>query len=414
MKSRYVFGLLLAGGLTMAGLARADMVTGQLSTGITTGLSGVVIAVPAASPVAGTYTSTQSVILSADGSTSIRYTTDGTTPTCSSGISYTGAIAVASSLTIQAVSCYPHNTGSSVASFAYVINPPVVTPTVSGGGGGGGGGFTPSVVTPVSSTISSSTLPQGEVLGASTTMAHVDGTLVQDGNTIYLIQNGQLDGFRDPQEFASYGYQFSQAVPINEADKLLPAGPVLKAMTGTLALDTSDNRTIYMVGRNSTKRGFASWGVFSGLGYVKGSSTSAGPVNGIYKINMSDYPAGAPITSAADPHPEGSLVVDSSGTVWWILNGQRDGFESMQVFQTYGFSFNRVVPANAADLVLPMGPLVKFRDGTLISDGGVTYIISDGQKLAFASAEAFARLGYDQAEVITAVLANYPAGQEIQ
>lgn len=92
---------------------------------------------PIASPLAGTYTSAQSVTLSATGSSSIRYTVDEATPSCSAGNIYSSAIAIGSSQTIKAIACYEANF-SDVASFAYVINIPS-----GGGGGGGGGGGTP-------------------------------------------------------------------------------------------------------------------------------------------------------------------------------------------------------------------------------------------------------------------------------
>jgi hypothetical protein len=97
---------------------------------VETGIVGTLISAPTASPVAGTYTSTRSVTLTASGSQSIRYTVDGSTPTCSVGTVYSGTISVSSSKTIKAISCYPDGSSSSVASFAY---------TISGGGGGGGG-----------------------------------------------------------------------------------------------------------------------------------------------------------------------------------------------------------------------------------------------------------------------------------
>jgi len=88
---------------------------------------------PSASPVAGTYNSSQSVSLSASGANSIRYTVDGTTPSCTSGTVYSSAITVSSSKTIKAISCYLDNgstSASNVASHAYTIN-------ISSGGGGG-------------------------------------------------------------------------------------------------------------------------------------------------------------------------------------------------------------------------------------------------------------------------------------
>jgi hypothetical protein len=119
-------------------VASASDYTGYLSTGVSTGVTGVVIAPPLASPTAGVYTSTQSVTLSADRSTSISYTTDGSSPTCSSFI-YSSPITVSSSQTIEAISCYPNNLSSAVASFLYNINNTPVAPANSSGGGGGGG-----------------------------------------------------------------------------------------------------------------------------------------------------------------------------------------------------------------------------------------------------------------------------------
>jgi|GEM_PF-3294729 len=78
-------------------------------------------AAPTASPAAGTYSSAQSVTLTASGASAIRYTTTGTDPTCTTGTVYSAAIAVPSTLTIKAVACYG-STSSSVATFAYTIN----------------------------------------------------------------------------------------------------------------------------------------------------------------------------------------------------------------------------------------------------------------------------------------------------
>ncbi|MDO8509684.1 MAG: chitobiase/beta-hexosaminidase C-terminal domain-containing protein, partial [bacterium] len=81
---------------------------------------------PTALPVAGTYTSTQSVVIS--GSDIIHYTTSGIA-TCSSP-TYAGAVSVISSQTISAIGCDTAGNESSVASFVYTIT----LPTVSGGG----------------------------------------------------------------------------------------------------------------------------------------------------------------------------------------------------------------------------------------------------------------------------------------
>lgn len=136
-----LFSAAIIGLLAVATVASADNVSGNLSTGIggTNGnnVTGTVVTPPIANPGAGVYTSTQSVTLTATGASSIHYTTDGSSPTCSTGTAYSGAISVSVSEPIEAISCYSGNASSTVASYLYAINP-----GSTGGGGGGGGGST--------------------------------------------------------------------------------------------------------------------------------------------------------------------------------------------------------------------------------------------------------------------------------
>lgn len=244
----------------------------------------------------------------------------------------------------------------------------------------------------------------GQVLGATTSTVHPNGTLILDGKTIFLVKDGQRRGFRNPEEYFSHGYAFSQAVPANDADRALAEGPVIKALEGALVLDAQDNHTVYMIGVGGTKRGFTSATVFQQLGYS---------FKGLLKVDLSDYTAGPVISSDTEAHPEGALVLDK-GTVWWIKAGQRLGFQSEAAFKTYGFTFGRVVAANAADMALPEGALVKFRDGTLINDQGTIYIISDGKKLGFRNMSALTSWGYQVKNAITVRLESYDSGQDIQ
>ncbi len=98
-----------------------------------------VIAPPAAAPTfqpaPGTYGTAQSVTLSSTTpGFSIYYTTNGTTPTVNS-THYTGAIAVSSSMTIEAITTASGFSPSPVASGAYVIGTPAAAPTFSPPGG---------------------------------------------------------------------------------------------------------------------------------------------------------------------------------------------------------------------------------------------------------------------------------------
>ena len=95
--------ILIALLLLAPALAGASEVTGTLTTGIASGVEGVVITAPSASPNEGVYSATQEVTLTAAGSSSIHYTIDGSTPTCTSGSTYGAAISVSASQVIQAL-----------------------------------------------------------------------------------------------------------------------------------------------------------------------------------------------------------------------------------------------------------------------------------------------------------------------
>ena len=84
------------------------------------------IASPTFSPGSGTYTSAQSVeINSTSLDASIRYTTDGSTPTATTGTPYTGPIAVTANVTLKAIAYTANLIESPVNSASYVIEAPI-------------------------------------------------------------------------------------------------------------------------------------------------------------------------------------------------------------------------------------------------------------------------------------------------
>ena len=91
------------------------------------------MATPAFSPAAGTYTGSVTVTISdATSGATIRYTTDGSTPTTSSPI-YTGPITLTQTTTIRAMATASGMTDSNVASATYTIQAQqqVATPAFS-------------------------------------------------------------------------------------------------------------------------------------------------------------------------------------------------------------------------------------------------------------------------------------------
>jgi hypothetical protein len=105
------------------------------------GDSTATAATPTSNPVAGTYSGTQSVVLSCvTFGSSIYYTTDGTIPTfpiTGTTLQYTTAISVAASQTIKALSTAPSYSQSAVVSAAYTISGVTFSwKTLPVGGGG--------------------------------------------------------------------------------------------------------------------------------------------------------------------------------------------------------------------------------------------------------------------------------------
>src|SRR5258708_2423819 len=83
------------------------------------------VAAPTFSPAAGTYTSAQSVTISSTTSgAAIRYTTDGSTPTSTTGTVYTSAVSIGSTTTLKAIAYKSGMTDSAVTSGTYTITPP--------------------------------------------------------------------------------------------------------------------------------------------------------------------------------------------------------------------------------------------------------------------------------------------------
>ena len=94
------------------------------------------VSAPTFSPAAGTYASAQSVTLSTSTSgASIRYTTDGSTPTSTTGTVYSAPIAVSATTTIRAIAYLAGSTDSGVASGAYTITVTASVPTAIAAGG---------------------------------------------------------------------------------------------------------------------------------------------------------------------------------------------------------------------------------------------------------------------------------------
>jgi hypothetical protein len=168
MKVR-LFSILLLVSLMIisgAGSVLASDTTGTIDTGVDTGLGGVVKDAPTATPPPGTYTSSRSVTLTADGSNRITYSLDDWANT----IEYTSPISITSSKTFKARAYFPDGT-SYEDTYTYTIRS-------SSGGGGGGGDTTPTIGINVNGTVNTIAVSSSGATGQLISLTSPDGKIV--------------------------------------------------------------------------------------------------------------------------------------------------------------------------------------------------------------------------------------------
>ena len=97
-----------------------------------------------------TFQTSRSITLSSTGASQIRYTTDGSTPSCSAGTVYSAKFTVSQTTTVKAIACDEANNASSVATGVYTLDTTTSTGGTGsvGGSGGGGGGSSNTPATP--------------------------------------------------------------------------------------------------------------------------------------------------------------------------------------------------------------------------------------------------------------------------
>ena len=104
--------------------------TGLTNSAVASGMYTIQCAAPTFNPAAGTYGSAQTVTITTTTSgASIRYTTNGTTPSSTVGTVYSSAVSISATCTLQAIAYKTGLMNSGVASGIYTINGTCATPT---------------------------------------------------------------------------------------------------------------------------------------------------------------------------------------------------------------------------------------------------------------------------------------------
>ena len=120
MGTVYSSAVSISANTTLQAIAYA---TGLANSAVASGNYSIQCAAPTFSPGAGAFDSTQTVTISTTtGGASIRYTTNGTTPSSTVGTVYSSAVSISATATLQAIAYETGMTNSPVSSAVYTIN----------------------------------------------------------------------------------------------------------------------------------------------------------------------------------------------------------------------------------------------------------------------------------------------------
>jgi hypothetical protein len=212
-------------------------------------------------------------------------------------------------------------------------------------GGGGGGGSSPIVSIPTSSPSSlENTATSSSVL-----------RLINSSGTFFLIKNGYRYGITFPGILYSYGFEFKDAKLATAQDLALPLGSLLLPGNGSLVKSQKDP-TVYLIS-SSQRLGFTSASVFLSLGF-KWSSVLL-----VTNPELQALPQGSLLDNGKATHAPGLNILDH-GTIYWLApDHTRQAYPSLAVYNSWhrDNDFSQVVPANTADLALPMSGFVQAR-----------------------------------------------------
>ena len=179
--------------------------------------------------------------------------------------------------------------------------------------------------------------------------------LINNSGTFYLVIDNVLHGITNPGMLTTYGFTFSMSQPASSADMALPQGSLLTPNDGALVKSVQDP-TVYLIS-GQQRYGFTSAAVFTGLGF-KFSSVLV-----VTNPELQELPKSSNLNDAKAQHLAG-LDINRNGTVYWVGgDAQLHGYPDLATYNSWHVpgDFTRVVPANSADMSLPVGGLVTAR-----------------------------------------------------
>lgn len=188
-----------------------------------------------------------------------------------------------------------------------------------------------------------------------------------DGTVWFITSDMQKRPFTSAGAFLSYGFlSFSQVKDADASVTSLPTGSFIAPQDGRIFCATmtkgSDVAGECSLITGGQKAAFTSSNVFSGQGY---SFSRA------YYGDSSFLSKTSNIDMSSAQHRPGTLI-NNGGTVQLVVNGGLWGVPSLDVFNSWGWSFADVVPSNAADVTLAQIGIIPGRTAGYLVPTGTT------------------------------------------
>ena len=186
-----------------------------------------------------------------------------------------------------------------------------------------------------------------------------------DGTVWFVTSDMQKRPFTSAGAFLSYGFlSWSQVMDADSSVTSLPTGSFIAPQDGRIfcATETKDNdvKGECALITGGQKAAFTSEAVFTGQGFSF-SRAFYGDSSFLAKTSNID-------SSSAQHRP--GVLINNNGTVQLVVNGGLWGVPSMEVFNSWGWSFADVVPANTADKMLTQVGIIPARQaGQLVPTG---------------------------------------------
>lgn len=162
--------------------------------------------------------------------------------------------------------------------------------------------------------------------------------------------------------------------------------------------------TVYRI-QNNFRYPYTSAGAFLSYGFNRWADVVPA-TSGDMALPVSTYtPSGATSPTTYFIPPRNGSLINDKGTIYLITNGLRTGFASADVFLGLGYSFSNAQPGDTSFMV-SLSPInsssIVHPDGTIINDNGTIYLMKDGYRAGFPNMQIFNSWGLKMSEAVPA------------